>query len=398
MKLFYLTHFRVICLTLVVGVFTFNNNLQAQEHPDSRVSISPATLKVRDILNQLNKAAGLNFIYSNIDQELEKVITLSPASGTVKNILQQLSMKTSLNLAATGNDIALKMRMKGNISGRVTTSDNEPARLVTLTIRGVRSTAVDPNGNYSFKNIPQGTYTLIASIVGLETQVKNVTLTESGSETVNFKLIESQQDLKEVVVNGARVNKYGRKESEFVARLPIKNLENPQVYSVVRKELITTQMVTTLDEAFRNIPGGVVSRTGAGIPAITARGFTSGDNIRNGMATFLKTNIDPITVERVESIKGPSSTLFGSTLVSFGGLINYVIKRPYDTFGGEIGYTQGSFDLSRLTADINMPLNADKSLLFRVTGANHKENSFQDQGFQHLQVVSPSLTYQINEK
>jgi len=398
MKLFYLTRFRNLCLAIMVGIFSLPYTLHSQENPDSKVSISPATLKVRDILDQLNKAAGLNFIYSNIDQELEKVITLSPASGTLKNILQQLSMKTSLSFAATGNDIALKMRMKGTISGRVTTSDNEPARLVTVTIRGLRSMAVDPNGYFSFKNIPHGSYTLIATIVGLETQTKNVTLSESGSENVIFKLIESQQDLKEVVVNGAKVNKYGRKESEFVARLPIKNLENPQVYSVVRKELITTQMVTTLDEAFRNIPGGVVSRTGAGIPAITARGFTSGDNIRNGMATFLKTNIDPITVERVESIKGPSSTLFGSTLVSFGGLINYVIKRPYDTFGGEIGYTQGSFDLSRLTADINMPLNADKSLLFRVTGANHKENSFQDQGFQHLQVVSPSLTYQINEK
>jgi iron complex outermembrane receptor protein len=398
MNLFYLTRFWVICLVVMISVLASGNPLKAQTNPGAHVNISPATLTIKELLEQLEKNAGLNFVYSNIDQELGKTITLDPASGSVSTILQQISSKTGLILSATGNDIAIKLRARGTISGRVTTSDGEPARLVTITIRGLRSTQVDANGNYAFKNIPAGKYILTATFVGLETATKSITLAPGEGMYTDFVLKESKQDLKEVVVNGASINKYGRKESDYIARLPIKNLENPQVYSVVRKELITAQMATTLDEAFRNIPGGVVSRTGAGIPAVTARGFTSGDNIRNGMATWLKTNIDPIIVERVESIKGPSSTLFGSTMVSFGGLINYVIKRPYDTFGGEVGYAQGSFDLSRLTADINLPLNEDKSLLFRVTGADHKENSFQDQGFQHLQVISPSLTYQVSKK
>ncbi len=398
MNLFYLTRFRVICMVAMTSIFFTSATLKAQTNPEAQVVITPATLTVKELLTQLEKSAGLNFVYSTLDQELSKTITLNPSSGSVRSILQQLSSKTNLTLSATGNDIALKLRARGTISGKVLTSDGEPARLVTITIDGLRSTQVDAGGNFSFRNIPAGKYKLIATFVGLQTATKSVTLASAEGVSADFFLKESKQDLKEVVVNGAKVNKYGRKESEYIARLPIKNMENPQVYSVVRKELITAQMATTLDEAFRNIPGALVSRTGAGIPAVTARGFTSGDNIRNGMATWLKTNIDPIIVERVESIKGPSSTLFGSTMVSFGGLINYVIKRPYDTFGGEISYSQGSFDLSRLTADVNLPLNADKSLLFRMTGAVHKENSFQDQGFQHMQVISPSLTYQVSEK
>ncbi|SEN08987.1 iron complex outermembrane recepter protein [bacterium A37T11] len=399
MNLFYLNGVRAFFMTAIMGTCLLSSYLlRAQTNPNEQVSISPATLKLREAFEQLGQHAGLNFIYSNIETELSKTITLNPSNASVKQILQQLAAKSGLSFSATGNDIAVKKREKGAVSGTVTTSDGEPARLVTVTIKDLRSTQVDQSGYYVFKNVPAGNYTMTATFVGMETQSKPVSVSTNELQTVDFVLSQSTQELKEVVVNGARVNKYGRKESEYIARLPIKNLENPQVYSVVRKELITAQLVTTLDEAYRNIPGAVVSRSGAGMPAITARGFTATDNIRNGMATFLKTNIDPIVVERVESIKGPSSTLFGSTMVSFGGLVNYVIKRPYDTFGGEISYTQGSFDLSRLTADVNLPLNADKSLLFRVTGAVHKENSFQDQGFQHLSVISPSLTYQVNEK
>ncbi|SHG57872.1 TonB-dependent receptor [Pedobacter caeni] len=384
-------------LVLAGCLLIFSTSAHAQQNPNQRIEITPGTLTLRSVFDQLQDKAGLNFMYAGLDKELEQLVTLNPASTSVRNILNQLSAKTGLRFTATGNDIAVRPQLKGSVSGTVTTKDGDPVRLVTISIRGLRNTGADASGSYSFKNVPAGTYTMTASYVGLEAQSRKITVT--GEPVVlNFVLDESKQDLKEVVVNGAKVNKYGRKESEYVARLPIGNLENPQVYSVVRKELITMQMATTLDESYKNIPGAVVSRSGAGMPAVTARGFTTSDNIRNGMATWLKTNIDPVTVERVESIKGPSSTLFGSSMVSFGGLVNYVIKRPYETFGGEISYTQGSFDLSRFTADVNLPLNSDKSLLFRLTGAIHKENSFQDQGFQHLQVVSPSLIYQVNDR
>ncbi|MEO3402845.1 TonB-dependent receptor [Mucilaginibacter sp. CAU 1740] len=390
---------RNFLLAAIAALIFFNlKTASAQSDPNAQVRISPSNLTVREAFSQLSKSAGLNFVYGNVESELDRSITLDPASGSVKQLLQQIAFKSGLTLTGSGRDIAVKLTPKGTVSGRVTTSDGEPARLVTVTIRGLRSTTVDQNGYYTFRHVPAGQYTLTATYVGLETQSQQVTVSAEAPQTANFELHESQQDLKEVVVSGSKVNKYGRKESEYIARLPIKNLENPQVYSVVRKELFTTQIATTLDETYRNIPGALVSRTGAGMPAITARGFTTGDNLRNGMATFLKTNIDPVIVERVESIKGPSSTLFGSTMVNFGGLVNYVIKKPYDTFGGEVSYTAGSFDLSRLTADVNVPLNQDKSLLFRVTGALHKENSFQDQGFQNLQVISPSFTYQINDR
>jgi iron complex outermembrane receptor protein len=95
-------------------------------------------------------------------------------------------------------------------------------------------------------------------------------------------------------------------------------------------------------------------------------------------------------------IKGPSGTLFGSPMISYGGLINITTKRPYDIFGGEIGLVTGSNALNRITVDVNTPLNTNVNA--RLNAAYHSENSFQDAGFVKSLFVAPSLTIRSNEK
>jgi len=286
----------------------------------------------------------------------------------------------------------------GSISGKITTSDKKPAEFATVSLEGLTNVSVDKSGAYQFKNLTAGTYTLKVSFVGQQPQVKSIVLQAGENITADFSFSSTAKDLNEVLIVGDKYNVSSRKESRYVSRLPLKNLENPQVYSVVDKELIKEQMALTLEESFRNIPGAAPAKTGAGMPAFFSRGFQTSENFRNGMATFLRTGIDLSMVDRVEAIKGPSATLFGAAMTSFGGLVNYVTKKPYDTFGGEISYVQGSFDLSRLTADINTPVNKDKTLLFRMNLATQKENSFQDQGFGTTYAVAPSISYQVNDR
>lgn len=287
---------------------------------------------------------------------------------------------------------------KGVIKGKVSTSDGLPAEYSTVQIAGGASIRVDKNGLYTFDNLEAGTYKLTVTFVGQEPQEKTVTLQPGESATVDFTLSKSAKALNEVLIIGDKYSISSRKKSNSIARLPLGNLENPQVYSVVDKELIREQAALTLDEAFRNVPGAAPAKTGAGIPAFFSRGFTTSDNLRNGMATFIRTTIDLATVERVEAIKGPSGTLFGASMISFGGLVNYITKKPFDHLGGEISYMQGSYDLSRLTADFNTPVNEDKSLLFRVNMAYQKENNFQDQGHGTTFMIAPSLSYKVDDR
>lgn len=287
---------------------------------------------------------------------------------------------------------------RAQIHGQVKTSDGKPAAFCRVSIEGLISMPVDENGSYVLEDLEPGTYTLVVSYVGQERSVHKVTVAAGDNAVQDFTLATSDQRLNEIMIVGDKYSISSRKESPNVARMPLKYLENPQVYSVVDKELIKEQMALTLDESFRNVPGAAPSKTGAGMPSFFSRGFQASENLRNGMATNLRTGIDLALVERVETIKGPSATLFGATMSSFGGVVNYITKKPYEQFGGEVAYTYGSFDLSRITADVNTPVNKDKTVLFRINLAAQKENSFQDQGNGSSFVVAPSLTYKVNDR
>ncbi len=289
-------------------------------------------------------------------------------------------------------------RDNGSIRGTVVTSDGQPAESAIVVLDNKIGISVKKDGTFVFEGLTAGTYKLTIALIGQEPQEKTVVLKDGETAHVAFTLTASSTALNEVMIVGDKYTITSRKQSNSVARLPLKYLENSQVYSVVDKELIREQMSVTLDESFRNVPGAAPAKTGAGIPAFFSRGFVTNDNLRNGMATFTRTTIDLATVERVEAIKGPSSTLFGASMVSFGGLVNYITKKPFDHMAGEVSYTQGSYDLSRVTADFNTPLDADKSLLFRANVAYQRENSFQDQGHGQTLVVAPSVSYKVNDR
>src|SRR5262245_55867430 len=89
-------------------------------------------------------------------------------------------------------------------------------------------------------------------------------------------------------------NKFNKKETEDVDRLPLKNLENPQVYTIVTKEIMAEQLVTGYADIFKNIPGtGVPILYNQGRTSMLSRGFQTDNLIRNSVSGFVYTNIDP---------------------------------------------------------------------------------------------------------
>lgn len=210
---------------------------------------------------------------------------------------------------------------------------------------------------------------------------------------------DSVQALNEVIIENKY--KYRREKSTTVAKLPLNNIENPQVYNTVTSELLKEQVVTNFNDALKNATGvsrlwESTGRGGDGAEYFTMRGFSVQPTMINGLPGINNGSIDPINVDNIEVIKGPSGTLFGSSLISYGGLINIVTKKPHANFGGEIGYIAGNYGLDRLTADVNIPLNSDVSI--RINAAHQKENSFQDAGFGKSFFFAPSLSYRINDK
>lgn len=115
--------------------------------------------------------------------------------------------------------------------------------------------------------------------------------------------------LEEVIVKGA-YKRYKTETSVSVARMPLKNLENPQVYSSISSNLLQDQLVTQLDQALRNATGvsrlwESTGRGGDGAAFFSLRGFSVQPTLTNSVASFSNMGLDPANIETIEVLKVP---------------------------------------------------------------------------------------------
>ena len=292
----------------------------------------------------------------------------------------------------------------GSIRGVVKTSDGNSAEFVNIAIEGTsKGDIADKNGKFEIRDVAHGNYILVASFIGLENTQQPVEVKAGEVTTVDFILKESSQQLEEVIISGRAVL---NKEDNYVAKMPLRKMENPQVYNSVSSEILKQQAITSYDDAFRNIPGVFrtwesTGRDGDGASYFALRGLEGQPALVNGLPGITNGNLDPANVEEIQVMKGPSATLFGAnatSYTSYGGVINTITKKPYFTTGGEIGYNVGSFGLNRITADVNAPLSQQNKVALRINAAYHSEESFQDAGFKKSFFVAPILAYEVNDR
>ncbi|GAA4807977.1 TonB-dependent receptor [Olivibacter ginsenosidimutans] len=381
---------------------TLNLAVYGQQHLlDKPITLQLHHVTLAEALTAIENQAEVDFSYSSTQLNVSKRVDVQANGQPLRHVLQQLLGEQLKRLLVEGTQITIQSTTAfGTVKGVVKTSDGQSAGYVTVSIKGQRSTQANADGTFTLKNIAVGTYTATASYVGLQTQQQSLTVNADQVTNLAFVLKEDAETLQEVVVNGEKANRYTAKESNNVAKMPLGDLENPQVYVAIPKEVIQDQVIVTYADVLKNMPGVILQleNNSAG-GTVTTRGFSAESYLRNGIpGTGGSVSIDPINIESVETIKGPSGTLYGASLISYGGLFNRVTKKPFETFRGEMAYTVGGYGLNRLTADINTPLNQEKTLLFRFNGALHHANTFQDAGFQTYAFFAPSLTYKIDEK
>ncbi|WP_447642114.1 MULTISPECIES: TonB-dependent receptor domain-containing protein [Chitinophagaceae] len=286
----------------------------------------------------------------------------------------------------------------GSIKGRIKTNNGTVASGVVVTVleNGSLGAVSDENGDYVMGKVPAGYYTLKLSSTEIGRLEKTVHVTAGETAIVDFTLSESSGQLQTVTVS-VGYNKFARKQTDGVARMPLSNLENPQVYNTVPKELLQDQVIVSYNDVLKNVTG-VSQALVNGSNSFNLRGFFTTSYLRNGLQDYKLNSIEIANIERIEVLKGPSATLFGSSLTSFGGLLNRITKQPIDTFAGSLSYTMGGFGLTRVAIDVNTPLDKGKGLFLRTNAAYDNEGSFQDAGFTNRFFFAPSLLYKVNDR
>ncbi|MCG1036119.1 TonB-dependent receptor [Polaribacter sargassicola] len=314
-------------------------------------------------------------------------------------------MKNKLTLLLLVAITSLGFSQNATVSGKIT--DNSKTEIIgvnTYLKNTIIGTETNEKGEFTISNINTGKHTLVISYLGYKT--KEIPFTITNNEVKDFGtiiLFEGNELLQEVTLT-SRDNKFSRKNTAYVSKLPLKDLENSHVYSTVTSDLLESQIVTNLDDAMQNATGvyklweATGRGPGNGTSYFSTRGFSVQPRLINGVSGITFSEVDPSYIERIEVIKGPSATLFGSTETSLGGLINVVTKKPFQGFGGSISYTGGSFGMHRLSADVNTPIGNSDDLFFRINTSYLTQDSFQDAGFKNTFFVAPSLSYRVNNK
>ncbi|MBT9236733.1 TonB-dependent siderophore receptor [Pseudomonas sp. MG-2] len=175
--------------------------------------------------------------------------------------------------------------------------------------------------------------------------------------------------------------------------------ETPQSVSVVPKDVLQDTGATRLQDGL-DYAGGVGRANnfgGQGLTTFTVRGFTTGEFYRNGFPINrgYPNAPDANTVERLEVIRGPASSLYGRG--DPGGTFNVVSKQPLPESKVTLGSQFDDQGMHRATLDATGPLNQDGSLAYRLNLLGEGGESFRDDVESERYDVAPVLSWQVND-
>lgn len=225
------------------------------------------------------------------------------------------------------------------LQGKLTCGDSiVPFGVVTVGSTG-KGAAADENGFYRIADVAPGTYAMKIQCVGYLTFSRNVTVRDQMVQEIDFALERDSRNLSEVVITGTMgevekanspipVDVYTPK---FFKRNPVASLfESVGMMNGVKPQL-NCNVCNTGDIHINGMEGAYTMVLIDGMPIVSSLATVYG---LMGIPNSL--------IERVEVVKGPASSLYGSE--AMGGLINVITKNPFTAprFGIDVWGTSWS--------------------------------------------------------
>jgi|TARA_B110000261_G_C13091115_1_gene359942 outer membrane receptor for ferrienterochelin and colicins len=263
----------------------------------------------------------------------------------------------------------------GAITGTVT-EKKASLEFVTVFIENSSfGVTTDKNGNYNLINIPFGTYTVSASFSGYESVYKKITLSKEKPKVKLDFILKGFVSMDEVVITGTMK--------------PVSKLESPVPVEVYTSAFFKANPTPSVYEALQNVNGVrpqvncAVCGTGDihinGLEGAYSMILIDGMPIVSGLSTvYGLSGIPQSLIERVEIVKGPASTLYGSEAV--GGLINVITKKTTnapivssDVFGTSWGEVN-----TDLTTKFNVGEKVESLLGVNYFNANQRTDNNND--------------------
>ena len=221
----------------------------------------------------------------------------------------------AVNPIKEGNMIAGHVIVKGT---------EESIPFATVMILGTNRGAVsNEEGQFEFRKLAAGKYTLRVQVMGYKTQEKTITVSAEATSVVHFQMEEVSFTTDEVVVSANR-NEVSRKAA-------------PVVVNVMSAKLFETVNSTDLAKSLNFQSGLRVENNcqNCGFPQVRINGLEgpysqiliNSRPIISALSGVYGLEQIPVNmIERVEVVRGGGSALFGANAV--GGTINIITKDP----------------------------------------------------------------------
>lgn len=325
-----------------------------------KVSLNFSKAPLVDILDEIQKQTGYDFLYNSALIDGKKSVTikiqntqLDKALFTIlsphhlsfeidnKSVLIKKS-STSTNKAKESNHLTERYFQQYRIHGIVSNETGQAITGATISVKGTtHKTQTDGSGNYSI-SLEKGQNTLIFSSVGYETKEIDI----NGRSEINVSLIAQVGNLDEVVVVGMNMTQQKRAVTGAMSTIQTKELKQSPVANLNNAlagrlpGLITVQATGQpgADAAAMYIRG--ISTYGSSAPLVVVDGLPR----KSGFS-----QIDPNEVESISILKDASSSaLYG--IQGANGIVVVTTKRGKADQAPKIDFTfqNGSQQTTRL--------------------------------------------------
>ncbi|HEX9657313.1 MAG TPA: TonB-dependent receptor [Bacteroidota bacterium] len=232
----------------------------------------------------------------------------------------------------------------GSVKGVVADSrSGEALPSVNLLLKGTQiGTVSNLDGGYEIKNIPEGTYILVVSLVGYESiDLQGIRIVANEVVVRDISLVEKSVQVADVVVYGASLR--GERVTDAPASVTV----------LTPKDIKLSAVSGQLPKLLEGEQGVDIVQNGLNDYNVNTRGFNSSLNRRllvlldgrDLAVAFLGSqewNGLSVPVEdlgKLELIRGPGSALYGAN--AFNGVINILTPDPKDIVGGKVTVAGG---------------------------------------------------------
>lgn len=242
--------------------------------------------------------------------------------------------------------------------------------------------------------------TIFFIFVLLTTLIQAQTTKRVKADTTKVKKDTAARVLKEIKITSRYYKKYKQDNASGSLKLATPLLQLSQNIQEIDNSVITDQQATSMNESVTRNVSGAMRNNNADLYSsyIFMRGAAI-NTLRNGLDLSMiyagPSAEDAAIIGRAEFIKGPAG--FINSVGDPAGSFNIVTKQPTGVSTNQISLMAGSFNLHRVSADLDGSFDKQHNWQYRLNAAGQKAKSFQQYNFNDKVVVDPVLKYNIND-